>query len=96
MTVRNFSTPVSIFVGLGFPYDVENAWQACELLAEWSGSRGPTHAMALARCREASAGVGDAEAARLAFEAFARKACILAPDALEIAAAEAAKDWLAA
>lgn len=96
MTARNFSTPVSIFVGLGFPYDVENAWQACELLAEWSGSRGPTHAMALARCREASAGVGNPETARLAFEAFARKVGILAPNALETAVAEAAREWLQA
>jgi hypothetical protein len=96
MTARNFSMPVPIFVGLGFPYDVENAWQACELLTEWSGSRGPAHAMALARCREASAGICEPETARLAFEAFARKAGILAPDALEIAAAEAARDWLSA
>lgn len=96
MTVRNFSTPVPIFVGLGFPYDIGNAWQACEMLAEWSGARGPAHAMASARCREANAGVGDVEAARLALEAFARKAGILAPDALESAAAEAAKDWLSA
>lgn len=96
MTARPFSRPVSIFVGLGFPYDVENAWQACEVLVEWSGSRGPTHAMALARCRDASAGTGDAETARLAFEAFARKAGILAPEALELAVADAAHEWLPA
>ncbi len=93
MTARNFSTPVPVFVGLGFPYNVENAWQACALLSEWSGSRGPIHAKALVRCREASAGACEQEAARLAFEAFARKTGILAPDALETAAAKVAREW---
>ena len=92
MTARPFSRPVPIFVGLGFPYDVENAWQACQFLIEWSGSRGPAHAAALARCRSTSAGEG--ETARLAFEAFAHKAGILAPEAIETAIADAAKNWL--
>jgi hypothetical protein len=96
MTASHFSAPVSIFVGLGFPYEVENAWQACVMLMEWAGSRGPAHAMALTRCREASTGAGDLETARLAFEAFAREVCILAPDALDISAANAAKEWLPA
>jgi hypothetical protein len=32
MTARNFAAPVSVLVGLGFPYDVETPWQACQLL----------------------------------------------------------------
>ena len=96
MTARNFAAPVSVLVGLGFPYDVETPWQACQLLSEWSGSRGPAHSLALTLCRDASIGTGDPEAARLAFETFARKTGILAAEQPASAAAVTARSALPA
>lgn len=96
MTTKRFDQPVAIFVGLGFPHDVDNVWEAYGLLVEWNGKRGPTHVMALNACRGALSNEADVEAARIAFVAFARSRGILAPDALAKAAARAAEEWLAA
>lgn len=93
--MKPFAKPVSIFVGLGFPRDVETVEEAFEILNEWVGSRSPTHEQALAAARTALT-EGNVAVARLAFEAFARKTGILAPDALELAAAKAADEWLTA
>ncbi len=93
--MKPFVKPVSIFVGLGFPRDVESVEAAYEILDEWAGSRSPTHRQALAAVRGALTD-GSVTVARLAFEAFARKTGILAPEALELAAAKAADEWLAA
>lgn len=90
-----FARPVPIFVGLGFPMDVESVEAAFEVLNEWSGSRGFAHAAALAAVRAALLG-GSVSAAHTAFEAFASKVGILAPEALEIAAMRAAEEWLSA
>jgi len=94
MVATRFAHPVSIFVGLGFPREVETVEQSFEVLSEWSGSRGPTHSMALAKTRSALRGEDDAATARIAFEAFARKVGILAPEALENAAAKAIEEWM--
>ncbi|WP_442580219.1 DUF982 domain-containing protein [Mesorhizobium sp. ASY16-5R] len=91
-----FTQPVSIFVGLGFPHDVGTPTEAYRILNEWTGSRGPTHAMALNVCRLAIAGEVDADTARLAFEAFARVRGILAPDAMVEVARRVSDEWLAA
>ena len=93
--MKPFTKPVSIFVGLGFPRDVETVDEAFEILTEWVGSRSPAHEQALAATHTALTD-GNVSAARLAFEAFARKTGILAPDALELAAAKAADEWLTA
>lgn len=90
-----FARPVPIFVGLGFPMDVESVEAAFEVLNEWSGSRGFAHAAALAAVRAALLG-GSVSTAQSAFEAFASKVGILAPEALEIAAMRAAEEWLSA
>ncbi|TIT72394.1 MAG: DUF982 domain-containing protein [Mesorhizobium sp.] len=95
MTDQRFSKPVSIFVGMGFPVEVRSVLDARQVLDEWSGSRGPTFAAALAACQSALVSDQDVEAARVLFEAFARSRGILAPDAIEIAAARMAEDWLA-
>ncbi|MGX5841134.1 DUF982 domain-containing protein [Mesorhizobium sp. ArgA1] len=86
-----FSTPVSVFVGLGFPSDISSVAEACSLLDEWTGSRSPAYAATLAVCRSALRGERDIESARVAFETFARSRGILAPDALEMAASRAAE-----
>lgn len=96
MNAQRFVQPVSIFVGVGFPRDIETVTEAFQLLIEWHGSRDMSHAMALDACRAASAGEIDAAAARLAFEEFARTRGILAPDALAEIAQRAAEEWLAA
>ncbi len=93
--MKPFAKPVSIFVGLGFPRDVETVDEAFEILTEWVGSRSPTHEQALSAVRAALAGAS-VPLARLAFEAFTRKTGILAPDAMELAAAKAADEWLSA
>jgi hypothetical protein len=79
MSTTSFAQPISILVGLGFPREVENIWQAYEVLNDWP-SRGSAHKAALDACRAGLANKIDAEAARGLFEAFARKSGILAPD----------------
>lgn len=96
MTSQLFAQPVSIFVGLGFPHDVKSVWGAYEALTEWTGNRGPMHVMAINVCRSALSGEADIEAARFAFESFARSRGILAPDALIDTVSRAGDEWLAA
>jgi hypothetical protein len=87
-----FDRPVSIFVGLGFPHDVETVQQAHQLLTEWSvASRGPHHAPALEYCEAALAGGVPAASVREAFETFARDRGVLASDALAAGALNVAK-----
>lgn len=93
--MQKFSKPVSVFVGFGFPYEVETPLDALRILDEWTGSRGASHTIAKAVCRSAMAGDADIEAARVAFDGFARSRGILAPDALEMAAKQAAAEWVA-
>ena len=93
---QRFAKPVSIFVGLGFPYDVETAQQAYTVLNEWPGTKSLMHVRALHVCRSAMAGEADVEAARASFEAFARARGIIAPDALAQAASDLSEDWLTA
>lgn len=82
MPVICFKKPVFIFVGLGFPRKVESIWDAFVVLNEWP-TRGPEHEAVLNACRAGMSGKFDAERIREAFEAFAREAGILMPDALE-------------
>jgi hypothetical protein len=95
--IRRFDRPVSIFVGLGFPRDVETVLEAYQVLTEWpAASRGAAHERALVRCRAALADGGDVQGVRTAFETFARERGILAPDALTASAKAAAREWLGA
>jgi hypothetical protein len=81
MSSRQFSRPVSIFIGLGLAHDITGARQAFELLNDWpSGGRVAAYVAAIDACRAALACECDDETARQAFEAFARAAGILAPD----------------
>ncbi|RWD50010.1 MAG: DUF982 domain-containing protein [Mesorhizobium sp.] len=96
MVDHSFSKPVSIFVGMGFPLEVRSVLEARQVLDEWSGSRSPAYAAAFAACQSALVGEQDVEAVRVSFEAFARSRGILAPDAMELAAARMAEDWLTA
>jgi hypothetical protein len=92
--MRKFDRPVAIFVGLGFPREIETVFEAFETLNEWSGGRGEPYQAALQSCRDALTGSGDVAYAREMFEAFARDRDILAPDALAASAHRHAEDWL--
>ena len=95
MQVRRFDTPVAIFVGLGFPREVETVFDAFKVLNEWPASgRGPDHQAALEACRAALTSSASATLARQSFEAFARGRDILAPDALAAAARDYARQWM--
>jgi hypothetical protein len=94
MSAMRFSRPVAVFVGLGFPHEIDSVFEAYQFLDEWTGSRSPSQAAALALCQAALGGECDADAVRVAFEAFAAARGILAPDALELAAARAAEEWM--
>jgi len=96
MPVHHFSRPVSVFVGLGLPREINSVLDAYQFLDEWAASRSPSHAATVALCQAALAGEGDSETVRVAFEAFAGARGILAPDAMELAVARAAEEWMLA
>jgi Protein of unknown function (DUF982) len=96
MTNKRFEQPIAIFVGLGFPRNVDNVWEAYEALVEWNGNRGPMHLMALNLCRNALTDDADIKAAYIAFRAFARSRGILVPETISGSTMEAAEEWLAA
>ena len=67
-----FPRPVSIFVGLGFPREIDSVLEAYQLLNEWpQTTRGPKHLDALHNCAAVLGRRGSARDARRAFEAFA-------------------------
>lgn len=95
MPNARFHQPVSIFVGLGFPREVDSVLEAYKVLTEWpTNSRGPAHALALKTCEAALAGRALVRPVREAFAAFAEDRGILAPQALEATAARLAGEWL--
>lgn len=97
MNGRQFSRPVSIFVGLGLAHDVGSVSEAFELLNDWpSGGRGLMHEAAIDACRAALACECDDETARREFEAFARAAGILAPDILAQSGQQTTDEWTTA
>lgn len=93
MTDLRFTNPVSIFMGLGFPRDVENVLEAYDVLLEWNGTRDDDHAAAIASCRDAMAHVQSVAAVRDAFERFAHNKGILTEEALDRAALTVAQEW---
>ena len=92
-----FPRPVSIFVGLGFPREIDSVLEAYQLLNEWpQTTRGPKHLDALHNCAAVLGGRGSARDARRAFEAFAADRGILASDLLQMSANRYATEWLGA
>jgi len=89
MTPDVFEKPIRILVGLGQPKDIRNVLDAHMFLDDAPGyMRNAVHIMALKACKAALLGEVEAETARGAFEAFARKHDLLAPETdNEIAAA---------
>ena len=94
MNTNTFKQPVPIFVGLGFPHQVESVGEAHQILSDWpTASRGFDHAVALDACRSALAGEVDSDTARSVFERFARRRGILAPEAMAASASQLASEW---
>jgi hypothetical protein len=86
-----FEKPVCILVGLGFPRKVESVEEAYQLLADWPQfSKNAAHVVALNACAAALRGEIEAETARGAFVAFARRSNILISNADEPIMAAAA------
>ena len=80
MNTRRFTKPVTVLVGLGYPYEVTDTMEAYRLLSEWPGGDNPAQAAALNACRAALAGEIEPETARDIFAAFARRSGVLVPE----------------
>jgi hypothetical protein len=79
MLAQPFLKPVLVWVGLGFPRQLNTVADAYQFAAEWGGNS-PEQRAAIRACKAALAGDIDAETARGVFTAFARKKDILVED----------------
>jgi hypothetical protein len=79
MLAQPFVKPVRIWVGLGFPRQLNTVADAYQFLLDWCGNS-PEQKAALRACKAALAGDIDADVARGVFVAFARKKDILMDD----------------
>ena len=80
MDTRRFTKPITVLVGLGYPYEVIGTMEAYRLLSEWPGGDNAAQAAALNACRAALAGEIEPETARDIFAAFARRSGVLVPE----------------
>jgi len=79
MLAQTFEKPVRVWVGLGFPRQLNTVVDAYQFVLEWCGNS-PEQKAAIRACKAALAGEIDAETARGVFVAFARKKDILMED----------------
>jgi hypothetical protein len=79
MLAKPFEKPVRIWVGLGFPRQINTVVDAYQFLLDWCGSSSEQRA-AMRACKAALAGDVDADTARGVFVAFVRKKDILVED----------------
>lgn len=79
MLAQPFEKPIRVWVGLGFPRQLNTVVDAYQLVLEWCGNS-PEQKAAIRACKAALAGDIDAETARGVFVAFARKKDILVED----------------
>ena len=80
MLAQPFMKPIHVWVGLGFPRQINTVMDAYQFLMDWSGNS-PEQRAAIRACKAALAGDVDTETARGVFIAFARKKDILFEDA---------------
>jgi len=76
MLSKPFEKPVRVWVGLGFPRQLNTVVDAYQFALEWCGNS-PEQKAAIRACKAALTGEVDAETARGVFVAFARKKDIL-------------------
>lgn len=79
MLAQSFEKPIRVWVGLGFPRQLNTVVDALQFVMEWGGNS-PEQRAAMMACKAALAGDIDAETARGVFAAFAAKKDILVKD----------------
>jgi hypothetical protein len=79
MLSQAFGKPVRVWVGLGFPRQLNTVVDAYQFVLDWCGNS-PEQKAAIRACKAALTGDLDAETARGVFIAFARKKDILVED----------------
>ncbi|SFO66424.1 Protein of unknown function [Mesorhizobium sp. NFR06] len=79
MLAKPFETPVRIWVGMGFPRQLNTVADAYQFAVDWCGNS-PEQKAAIRACKAALAGDIDAETAKGVFVAFARRKDILIED----------------
>jgi hypothetical protein len=79
MLAKLFEKPVCVWVGMGFPRQLNTVLDAYQFAIDWCGNS-PEQKAAIRACKAALAGDNDAETARGIFAAFARKKDILVED----------------
>lgn len=90
METNVFERSVWIYVGLNAEREITTVSQAYRFLDDWPmNRRGVAHSLAVKACKAALLGEIEAETARDAFSAFARRAGILAPEVDAVIAAHA-------
>jgi hypothetical protein len=76
MLSKPFEKPIRVWVGLGFPRQLNTVADAYQFAMEWCGNS-PEQKAAVRACKAALVGDVDPETARGVFVAFARKKDIL-------------------
>jgi len=79
MLSQPFEKPVHVWVGLGFPRQLNSVVDAYQFVMDWCGNS-PEQKAAIRACKAALAGEIDAETARGIVVQFARKKDILMED----------------
>lgn len=79
MFSQPFEKPVRVWVGLGFPRQLNSVVDAYQFVTDWCGNS-PEQRAAIRACKAALAGEVDAETARCILMQFARKKDILVED----------------
>ena len=79
MLSQPFEKPVRVWVGLGFPRQLNTIADAYQFAVDWCGNS-PEQKAAIRACKAALVGDVDVETARGVFVAFARKKDILLED----------------
>ena len=79
MLSQPFEEPVRVWVGLGFPRQLNSVVDAYQFAMEYCGNS-PEQRAAIRACKAALMGEVDAETARSVFEAFARRKGLIAED----------------
>lgn len=79
MLAQPFEAPVRVWVGLGFPRQLNTVADAYQFLLGWCGNS-PEQKAAIRACKAALAGEIEADVARGVLVAFARKKDILVED----------------
>ncbi|RJG40909.1 MULTISPECIES: DUF982 domain-containing protein [unclassified Mesorhizobium] len=81
MLAKPFEQPIRVWVGLGFPRQLNTVIDAYQFALDWCGNS-PEQRAAIRACKAALTGEIEAETARGIFAAFARKKDILIEDGM--------------